>query len=123
MSATENTLHIVNYFSDTVSVSVTNDQWNCCDLPQRGQVVGAISPGGVVDLPYVRTGGHGCDGKQGQFQLAITTPSTGLVNFDFDSNGNIEFTPPWPVPPQISAALRHENDGTYTCVLNPVVKK
>lgn len=110
--ADQNTLHIVNYFNTDVDVSVTGDNWNCCDAPKPGFVVGDIPSGGTASMVYCRTDGHGCNGRQGQFQFAFN--SNKLLNMDFDSGGSIEISNP---PSGFAAYLCSDSDGTFTLVV------
>src|SRR5687768_13509394 len=79
-----NTLYILNHFDYPITVYVSPNDWNCCDAPQQNQAVGYVQPGGQVELGYCRKDGHGCDGGQGQFQLAMNINMTVDLNFDAD---------------------------------------
>ena len=83
--ATSNTLHICNKLNDALSIVVGNANWNCCDTPNPGQVVGHLDPGEACDLTYCRKDGHGCNGCQGQFTLELNAQWSIFLNFD--SNG------------------------------------
>ncbi|MFB9315423.1 hypothetical protein [Nocardioides plantarum] len=106
------TLTLVNYFTSPIDVSVTENDWNCCDLPKRGQVIGNIAPNGTASFEYVRTDGHGCDGRQGQFQLSIE--SKYLLDLDFDGNANIQIST---TPTTFGAFLAPNKDGSSTLVV------
>ncbi|RZJ32502.1 MAG: hypothetical protein EON86_20835 [Brevundimonas sp.] len=84
--ATGNTLHIINHFEYPITLYVGGDDWNCCDAPLPNQKVGYVQPQGVIDLGYCRKDGHGCNGRQGQFQLEINSGMTVDLNFDADGN-------------------------------------
>jgi hypothetical protein len=91
-----NTPYVVSYY-------VTNS-YNCLDTdfmtpnPWLGQTY-LVVPGGSNTARIFRKDGHGCDGKQGVFNIQPTfiingQLSTGDVQpFDFDSHGSIEMTP------------------------------
>ena len=112
--STMKTLNIVNYFPNAIDVAVTDQNWNCCDQPQRGQNIGQIASVGSTSFTYVRTDGHGCNGRQGQFQLSFE--SNFLLNMDFDGNGDIEISA---VPTTFGAFLSGNPDGNYTLVVGP----
>lgn len=114
--ANGNTLYVVNYFPNTIDVSVTSNAFNCCDAPQPGFVVGAIPQNGRKGMFYVRTDGHGCNGRQGQFELAIESDL--LVDLNFDSNGDIVLSV---TPNNFGCYLSQNGDGTYSLVVGPVV--
>ncbi len=110
--ADQNTLHIVNYFDYAVDVAVTGNDFNCCDAPRPGYVVGHMPSNSTSSMVFLRTDGHGCNGRQGQFQLSFE--STMLLNLDFDSGGNIEISNP---PSGFGAWMCHNNDGSYTLIV------
>ena len=107
--STTKILNIVNYFINPVDVAVTKDNFNCCDSPRSGQIVGQISSNGTRSLTYVRTDGHDCNGGQGTFQLSIERNF--LPNMDFDGNGDIEIGTE---PSDFGAFLYPNKDGNYT---------
>jgi len=111
MGNTSNTLHIVNHFSEGVSVYVTGNSWNCCDAPQPNIPVGYVPQGGSVDLSYVKTSGHGCDGRQGEFELSFNV--TKLVDLNFDSNADMAA----PVATGCNAAMSRDSDGSYRLIV------
>jgi len=110
--ATGNTLHILNHFSYPITVYVSPDDWNCCDAPLENQAVGHLQPGGSVGLAYCRKDGHGCNGRQGQFQLALNIDMT--VNLNFDADGVME-NPSATVG--CEAAVSSNGDGTYNLIV------
>lgn len=112
--ANGNTLHIVNFFPQSMNAVVTGDNFNCCDSPKPGGNIGLIQPGGQVSMSYVRTDGHGCDGGQGQFTLSLN--STFSIFMNFDSNGAMA-----PIAPSgdFSAWLAQNSDGTFTLIVGP----
>lgn len=109
-----NTLHIVNYFDHPVDVVVSNENFNCCDTPKPGDKVGNIQPDGSASMPYVRTDGHGCNGRQGQFTLALNSTQTVFMNFD--SHGAMAPIAP---SPGFGAWLAQNPDGTYSLIIGP----
>jgi len=110
--STSRTLNIVNYFSTPVDVAVTNNNFNCCDSPRPGTVIGNIQPNAATSFVYSRTDGHGCNGRQGQFQLSFE--SDYLLDLDFDGDGEMEITT---VPTDFGAYLNPDKDGNYTLVV------
>ena len=104
-----NTLITANQIGVQAVMFITSSNWNCCDAPQRGDFVGSNVSN---QFNYVRTDGHGCDGRQGQFEVGIffVKPLSGQqffrVQLDFDADGNIELTntSPNPNPPGIISA-------------------
>jgi hypothetical protein len=110
--ATSNTLRIYNILNDGLSIVVGNENWNCCDYPTPGQVVGNLVPGGHLDLPYCRTDGHGCNGRQGQFTLDLNAGQWSIF-LNFDSNGIIS-------DPNLNGAhLIRNDDGTFRLNIYP----
>lgn len=107
-----NTLHIINHFDFPITVYVSANEWNCCDAPQQNQPVGYVEAGGQVDLGYCRKDGHGCDGRQGQFQLAMNINRT--VDLNFDSGGGM--SPPGATS-GCQVALSSNADGTFTLIV------
>ncbi|HEX8641276.1 MAG TPA: hypothetical protein VF704_08975 [Allosphingosinicella sp.] len=108
---TGNTLHIRNQLPEPITVYVSPNGWNCCDAPAQNQAVAYIQPSANADLAYSRTGGHGCDGNQGQFQLACNISM--LVNLNFDADGNM-------APADASgceAAVSQDSDGTFSLII------
>lgn len=110
--ATGNTLHILNHFSYPITVYVSPDDWNCCDAPLENQAVGHLQPGGSVGLAYCRKDGHGCNGRQGQFQLAMNIDMT--VDLNFDAGGGMA-NPSATVG--CEAAVSSNGDGTYNLIV------
>ena len=112
--ADSNTLHIRNYFQQSLNAVVTDSNWNCCDAPKRGVQIGNIAANQQSDVGFCRTDGHGCDGEQGEFEIAFN--STYYVDLNFDSNGNIGISSP---PTNFFALLSQVPGGTYTLVVGP----
>jgi hypothetical protein len=110
--AAAKTLNIVNYFAEAIDAVVTGNDFNCCDSPRPGQVIGRIPPNGKTSFVYQRTDGHGCNGRQGQFQLSFE--SRFLLDMDFDADANIEITT---APTTFGAFLNADKDGNYTLVV------
>ncbi|MFC3578866.1 hypothetical protein [Sphingomonas hylomeconis] len=110
------TLNIVNYFDAAVDVAVTNNNFNCCDSPQPGQSIGNIAPNRKASFTYQRTDGHGCNGRQGQFQLSFESNYT--ANLDFDGDANLELSD---VPTNFGAYLSQNSDGNYSLVVGDLV--
>ncbi len=106
-----NVLHIVNHFDVPITVYVSDQNFNCCDAPLPSTPVGVVPVDQSCDLTYARKDGHGCDGRQGQFQLAINIKMT--VDLNFDSSGVM--APPSPVG--CRAALSQNPDNTFTLIV------
>jgi hypothetical protein len=127
--ATQNTLTIISYFSSGMNIYVTDEGWwNCCDFPVRGTHVGYIQDsGGKIDLPYCRTDGHGCNGRQGQFPLSIAVAGHAAfsLKLDFDSDGvmTTDLTSPPSsniIPPWVRAMMASTpGQSTYILTLGP----
>lgn len=88
-------LEIKNEFAWRTKVTVGNKGFYCVDLPTRG-TTWTIEPGKSVTVEQVaRTQGHGCDGKQGAFQmdLLFLTERTNIdpqsQGFEMDNRGNL----------------------------------
>jgi hypothetical protein len=107
---------------------ITSNYSNCCDAPQRGDIVGYNQSNSFT---YVRTDGHGCDGRQGQFEVGVffVKPLGGQqffrIQLDFDSDGNIELsnTTPNPSPPgiisvQVFQIVNGPDTGKYQMQIN-----
>jgi hypothetical protein len=109
-----NTLNIVSFFPQPMNAVVTGDNFNCCDSPKPGANIGLIPPGGQVSMFYVRTDGHGCNSRQGQFTLSLNSQFSIVMNFD--SNGAMA-----PIAPSggFGAWLAQNNDNTFTLIVGP----
>ncbi|HEU0097757.1 MAG TPA: hypothetical protein VFQ67_03185 [Allosphingosinicella sp.] len=84
--ATSNTLHIVNYFPQDITVHVASRGWNCCDTPHIGDSV-FIKTNEQALMDYVRRNGHGCDDVPGRFTLVIN--SNYSIEMNFDGHGDM----------------------------------
>lgn len=83
-------LRIQNHSPTTYTYTVLQDDWNCCDAPKQGYQVEAVPPGSTSSyFLFVRTDGHGCNGRQGQFAMtpSISAYKPDKTHFTFDSNG------------------------------------
>ncbi len=110
--ANGNTLHILNHFDYPITIYVSPNDWNCCDSPLQNQQVGYVAAGGSVDLDYSRKDGHGCGGRQGQFQLEMNIDMTVDLNFDADGvMANPSATS------GCQAAVSSNSDGTYNLIV------
>ena len=109
--ATGNTLHILNHFSDPITVYISWSNWNCCDAPLQGQAVAHIAPNQSADVAYCRKDGHGCNGEQGTFQLDMNINMHVALNFD--SDGGMAA----PVPSGCAAAMSKDGDSSYTLIV------
>ena len=97
----------------TYYVPISDGWWNCCDAPQRGFAVVSVPPN-VQSTPFmfVRTDGHGCNGRQGQFAMVPTLPDrvASPQQFWFDSNGGLAFQGP---NPNYISQLTQNPGGVY----------
>lgn len=109
-----NTLNIINYFQREIAVGVTGDNFNCCDSPKPGAQVGSITAGGTRPLAYVRTDGHGCNGRQGEFELAVDASLK--VQLNFDSHGSIQLSS---APTNFGAYISQDANGSFNLVVGP----
>jgi hypothetical protein len=87
-------LTIINAIPGTnIQITCDNNNWNCCDNPQQGEVLGNLKPN--TSLLYIchRKGGHGCDGNQGVWTLDLLGNSLPLGSqpFQIDGDGDIAF--------------------------------
>ena len=110
------TLNIVNYFDSAIDVAVTGNNFNCCDSPRPGQSIGNIPSNRKTSFVFQRTDGHGCNGRQGQFQLSFETSN--LANLDFDGDGNLELSA---TPTTFGCYLSQDRDTNYTLVVGDLV--
>jgi hypothetical protein len=114
-------LRIQNDSDYYITYTVPQEGWNCCDGDfQRGAVFESVDPHSTSDYyTYGRTEGHGCDGRQGQFQLLPSFPTYRAEpqQFDFDSNGTIQLTP-GPTP-NYASQLIHDGGTDYTWKVTP----
>ncbi len=109
-----NTLHIVNYFPVAVDATISDTNFNCCDAPKPGNNIGLIQPGGTAAMFYVRTDGHGCNGRQGQFTMSLNGNNSVFMNFD--GGGGMA-----PIQPSggFGAWLAQNSDNSYTLIVGP----
>ena len=88
-------LFIKNGDTQPVTVTLQTENNNCYESDQTtlGQVW-EIAPGGQVKMFFWRVGGHGCNGRQGEFELAFDPPvgANKTTHFDYDSHGGLELS-------------------------------
>src|ERR1700754_985817 len=86
-------LFIKNGDTQLVTVTLRTDNNNCYESDQTtlGQIW-EIPPGGQVKMFFWRVGGHGCNGRQGEFELEFNPPvgANKVTHFDYDSHGGLE---------------------------------
>jgi hypothetical protein len=77
----------------TYTVPQGDDWWNCCDAPKPGFSVRVGPHSRSPGFTFVRTDGHGCNGRQGQFSMNPSLPTIDAANqqFWFDSHGGLAF--------------------------------
>jgi hypothetical protein len=105
-------------FFMTYMVPLQDNWWNCDDAPARGFSV-SVPPG--ITSPYfefVRTDGHGCDGRQGQFAMipSIPTYPAQPQQFWYDSHGSLQFQGP---NPNYASQLTDDGNQAYTWIVTP----
>lgn len=95
-----------------------DDWWNCCDEPTRGSVVRVPPRGESYGITFVRTEGHGCSGKQGQFTIIPSLPTIEAQGqqFWFDSDGALEFHGP---SPNYVSQLEQVPGGVFVWTVTP----
>jgi hypothetical protein len=115
-------LFIKNGDTQPVTVTLKTDNYNCYESDQTilGQIW-KIPPGSQVKMFFWRVGGHGCNGRQGEFELEFN-PSVDekkVTHFDYDSHGGLEVSSghaniyPGTLVPK---SPQDEGDKTYTYV-------
>ena len=121
---TGNTLHIANGLktfgtNDPPPIDVFVTATNCCDNPSNNDRPAVwMLPQGSADMFFCRTGGHGCNGEQGTFQLTVygmpqgDTIITQGFNFDADGNLSLDQDGGW-MGPNMEAPLSTNPDGTF----------
>jgi hypothetical protein len=86
-------LFIKNGDTQSVKVTLQTDNNNCYESNQTalGQTW-TIKAGDQVKMFFWRVGGHGCNGKQGEFQLAFDPPAGDYktAHFDYDNDGGLQ---------------------------------
>jgi len=95
--------------------------FNCDDEPQRGFMIADVAPGAESSpFTFLRTDGHGCNGRQGQFTLVPTLPNVAAVGqqFSYDSHGGMGFQPDAPTVNYLSR-LKQRADGVYVWTVTP----
>jgi hypothetical protein len=97
-----------------------NDGWaNCCDAPKPGFSVGPVPPQTTSDyFTFVRTDGHGCNGRQGQFAFTPSIPTyvASPQQFSFDSDAAMALVGP---NPNYASQLIDDGSHNYTWVVTP----
>jgi hypothetical protein len=98
-----------------------NDNWaNCCDAPKPGFAVVDVAPNSTSEyFLFVRTDGHGCNGKQGQFGMIPSIPvgdAPQEQQFWFDSHGGLAFQGP---NPNYASQLIDEGNHNYKWIVTP----
>ena len=121
-AASPGELRIHNSSQFNVTYTVTGANWNCNDSPKPGHVIGPVKPNSSSDyFVFVRTDGHGCDGRQGVFQIlpSLQTVVAKPQNFSYDSNGSIGL-----VPSNTNYGTQLENDGNnkWTWKVTPLIQ-
>ncbi len=97
-----------------------NEPWQgCCDHPQPGDSVTNVPPGTTSQsFMFTKTGGHGCNGKQGQFSMVPSIPTypAQWQGFWFNSDANLALQGN---PPNYVSQLSKGDDGVYLWTVIP----
>jgi hypothetical protein len=119
-------LYIKNVDAMPVTITLLNDKNNCYegDVP-LGQIWENLAPGKQVKIRLARVQGHGCDGRQGEFELEFK-PGVGVntnQHFDFDNSGGLELSSGHPnqYPGQLSGKSPRDGSYTYTTFRQPEI--
>jgi hypothetical protein len=105
----------------TYAVPFSDNWWNCNDAPQRGFTV-SVAPGATSPyFEFLRTDGHGCNGRQGQFAMVPSIPTYAAQpqEFWYDSHGGMAFQGP---NPNYASQLSDDGNHNYTWIVAPVAK-
>jgi hypothetical protein len=105
-------------FFITYTVPSRDNWWNCNDAPAKGFSI-SVPPGTTsAYFEFVRTDGHGCNGKQGQFAMvpSIPTYQAQSQQFWYDSHGGLEFQGP---NPNYASQLTDDGNHAYTWIVTP----
>jgi hypothetical protein len=117
-------LHIQNVDSQPVTVELLNDNFNCYEGPvSLGQIWENLATGASVTMDLYRVHGHGCDGRQGEFELKFT-PGAGIYttqHFDFDNDGHLELSSGHPNQYPGQLRMNASADYTYSTYKRPAV--
>jgi hypothetical protein len=101
----------------------SNDNWyNCNDAPTAGFTVAAVAPGATTDyFEFLRTDGHGCNGKQGQFGMVPSIPTyvAQEQQFSYDSHGAMGLAGS---NPNYASQLVDNGNNSYTWIVTPTEK-
>lgn len=107
-------LILKNNDSIAIRATLSTDDNNCYEgSPPLGEIMD-IPPHGQYRMVLSRVGGHGCDGRQGEFTVTFKPAPPGKTDqhFDFSNDNELELTPgranPYP------GRLVKNGDGSYT---------
>lgn len=85
---------------------------------QQVSLAWLLSRPAVAELDYLRTDGHGCNGRQGQFIARLTVADkSDQQEFNFDSDGGLALGDPKPT--EFTGLLSQNSDGSYTYTVYP----
>jgi len=108
-------LRIFNTDSQPITITISNENYNCYEGdPPIGNSFNNVQPGEYKTIMLSRVQGHGCDGRQGEFELVFSPGYNGYTvqHFDFDNDGGLELSSGHPnVYP---GRLTRSPDGSYT---------
>ncbi len=111
-------LYIKNDDTMPITITLLKDNYNCYegDVP-LGQIWENLAPGEQIKIRLARVQGHGCDGKQGEFEVQFkpgVSESKTNQHFDFDNSGGLQLSSGHPnqYPGHLSG--KNPRDGSYT---------
>lgn len=112
-------LHLVNGFNQPVFFVIGTGWHNCYEgQPGLGSMMGPVNPGQRVTIKVARVQGHGCDGKQGKFEVMPSVAGGAPQRFDFSNNGYINLTN-LPGGYNVSLSPKSPRDESYTWTISP----
>ncbi|PLX40474.1 MAG: hypothetical protein C0605_06405 [Hyphomicrobiales bacterium] len=110
-------LHVVNRTSQPVTFYMSNKWGNCYegDMPV-GDFRGPLAPGGRFTIKLARVQGHGCDGKQGEFEIK-TDKFAEPQRFSFDNAGGLDLVDS-PRGFRSKLSPKSRTNGSYTWTMH-----
>lgn len=109
-------LYIENAGIAPVTATLSTENYNCYEgTPPLGQVF-HISPGQKAMVTIARVQGHGCNGRQGEFEIEFSPDAGGykIQHFDFDNDGHIELSSGRANVYPGTLSGKNPKDGSYT---------
>lgn len=108
-------LHVKNNTNVPITYYLSRQNSNCYEgTPKLGDWIGPIQPGGRSTIRLARIQGHGCDGKQGVFEIQPDKFS-GVQKFSFSNNGGLDLVnEPSAYLSKLSNKSRRDESYTWT---------